>query len=69
MVRRRYLDHGKKHYYDLVVASYAMSELRDEAQRVETVRQLWEHVAIGGVLVLFPFYFVFSLIYNVFRRS
>lgn len=62
VVRRKYLDQGKRHYYDLVVASYAMSELRDETARVEVTRQLWEHVAVGGVLVPFPFPFISELL-------
>lgn len=51
VVRRQYLHVGQQHYYDLVVASYSLSELRNESTRAETVRQLWESVAVGGILV------------------
>lgn len=35
---------------DLVIASYSITELTDEASRNSTVRLLWENVARGGVL-------------------
>lgn len=42
---------NKSDRFDLVTCSYALSELKDDAERYETVRALWSFVSPGGVLV------------------
>ena len=51
-----YLTQAQEGKADLVIASYSLSELTDEASRNATVRLLWNNVAKGGILVSYEFH-------------
>ena len=38
--------------YDLVSASYVLSELKNSQERISTIKNLWKTVSLNGVLVL-----------------
>eukprot|EP01125_Pyxidicula_operculata_P004606 TRINITY_DN1736_c0_g1_i1.p1 TRINITY_DN1736_c0_g1~~TRINITY_DN1736_c0_g1_i1.p1 ORF type:complete len:407 (-),score=71.97 TRINITY_DN1736_c0_g1_i1:668-1762(-) len=50
--RRQYIDEGKQNVFDLVMASYSLSELDDDSTRALTIRKLWKSVKTGGALVI-----------------
>jgi ribosomal protein RSM22 (predicted rRNA methylase) len=50
--RRRFLYTGKDSMkYDLVTASYVLSELKDDEERKMVMRNLWKNTQPGGVMV------------------
>lgn len=50
--RRDYLFQGRERFYDMVIASYSMSELGDDSARAATLKALWDSVRKGGVLII-----------------
>lgn len=51
VARIQYLQPGNQDY-DLVMASYALSELADDQSRLSAIRTMWSNVIPGGFLVL-----------------
>lgn len=53
--RRRFLFRTKDtNPFDLVTASYVLSELKSDSERLSAAKTLWNNVAPGGILVLLP---------------
>lgn len=50
--RRPFLHQGKTDRFDLIVASYSLSELSDDASRRLHVLSMWEHLDPGGLLIV-----------------
>lgn len=50
--RRNFLHQGRPDKFDLIVSSYTLSELSDDASRRLHVLSIWEHLEPGGLLVV-----------------
>jgi ribosomal protein RSM22 (predicted rRNA methylase) len=56
--RRRHMNTGRLNDIDLIVASYSLSEMDSDATRRGQVREMWENLVPGGILVRFCVAFV-----------
>lgn len=50
--RRNFLHQGRPDKFDLIVASYSLSELSDDASRRLHIMSIWEHLDPGGLLIV-----------------
>lgn len=50
--RRNFLHQGRPDKFDLIVASYSLSELADDSSRRLHVLSIWEHLEPGGLLIV-----------------
>lgn len=50
--RRNFLHQGRPDKFDLIVASYSLSELADDSSRRLHVLSIWEHLEPGGLLII-----------------
>lgn len=48
---RRLLPTDPNERYDVVTASYVLSELPNDEERMEKIKSLWKHTRRGGILV------------------